>query len=266
MCAYTDKLAGKVAVVTGGASGFGRTTATLFSREGAKVVVCDCNVAGGQETVQMITDDGGQAVFVAVDVSRPADCERMIETAVDTYGRLDILFNNAGISGKSVPVTDVTEEQWDKVLGVNLKGAWLGTKYGIPAMLKSGGGTIINLASTAGITVMPDVPVEYNVSKAGMIMLTKTTAAEFATKGIRANCICPAHCTTPMVNKIVSDDEVARVEWSQRQPMGRMGTMEEVAETALFLACEECSSYITGAVLPVDGGYTAVGRGQSCVK
>lgn len=256
------RLEGKVALITGAGSGFGRATAILFTKEGAKVAVVDCVAEGGEETVRMIKGAGGEAIFVHADVSKTEDVERMTRTTVDTYGKLDILFNNAGICGKAVPLTEVTDEQWDKGISVNLKGAWLGMKYAIPEMLKSGGGVIINTASTAGILATPDVPVEYNVSKAGMIMLTKTAAAEFVTKSIRVNCICPAHCATPMVDKALAGNEKATEEFSQRQPVGRMGTMEEVAQAALFLASDECSSFITGIALPVDGGYTAMGRGN----
>ena len=224
------KLDDKVAIITGAASGFGRATAILFGKEGARVVVADLVPEGGEETVKKIKDNGGEAIFVDADVSRIEDVKKMVKVAVDNYGRLDILFNNAGVCGKAVPLTE--------------------------------GGVIINTASTAGILATPDVPVEYNVSKAGMIMLAKTAAAEFATKNIRVNCICPAHCVTPMLDKALAGNEKATEEFSQRQPVGRMGTMEEVAQAALFLASDECSSFITGIALPVDGGYTAIGRGN----
>lgn len=256
------RLDGKVAIVTGAASGFGRATAILFGTEGAKVVVCDYVAEGGEKTAKMIKGAGGEAIFVHADVSKTEDVKKMVKTAVDNYGRLDILFNNAGVGGQAVPLTEVTEEQWDRGININLKGVWLGMKYAIPEMLKSGGGAIINTASTSGILAMPDVSVEYNVSKSGIIMLTKTAAAEFATKNIRVNCICPAHCVTPMVDKTLSGNEKARKEFSERQPLGRMGTAEEVAQAVLFLASEECSSFITGIALPVDGGYTAMGRGN----
>jgi NAD(P)-dependent dehydrogenase (short-subunit alcohol dehydrogenase family) len=256
------KLDNRVAIITGAASGFGRAAALLFAKEGAKVVVADYAAEAGKEVVGKIEDNGGEAIFVKADISKREDIKRMVKAAIDNYGRLDILFNNAGVCGKAVPLTEVTEEQWDTGINTNLKGAWLGMKYAIPEMLKSGGGTIINTASTAGIQAMPDVPVEYNVSKSGMIMLTKTAAAEFATENIRVNCICPAHCVTPMVEKALAGNEAAVEEFSQRQPIGRMGTAEEVAQAVLFLAARECSSFITGIALPVDGGYTAVGRGN----
>ncbi len=261
-----NKLKNRVAIVTGGASGFGRASAILLHRNGARVVVCDCNSDGGQKTVKMILSEGGEAVFVTADVSESEDIARLIRSAVDAYTRLDILFNNAGIGGKPTSVTEISEDRWKRVMDVNLKSAWLGIKYAVPEMLRVGGGSIINLASTAGIMAMPDVPVEYSVSKAGMIMLTKAVAVEFATRNIRINCICPGHCATPMVGAAICDDEAASVEWSSRQPMGRMGTAEEVAQAVLFLACEECSSYVTGAVLAVDGGYTAAGRGVPCLR
>jgi NAD(P)-dependent dehydrogenase (short-subunit alcohol dehydrogenase family) len=256
------KLDNKVAIITGAASGFGRATALLFAKEGAKVIIADYSAEGGEETVRMIKDNSGEAIFVKTDISKKEEVKKMIEATIDNYGRLDILFNNAGVCGKAVPLTEVTEEQWDVGINTNLKGAWLGMKYAIPEMLKTGSGVIINTASTAGILAMFDVPVEYCVSKAGMIMLTKVGAAEFATKNIRVNCICPAHCLTPMVEKALAGNKVATEEFSQRQPVGRMGSAEEVAQAVLFLACDESSSFITGVALPVDGGYTALGRGN----
>ncbi len=259
------KLDNKVALITGAGSGFGRATSTLFSKEGAKVVVVDWVAEGGEETVRMIKGAGGEAIFVNADISKTEDVKNMIKTAVDTYGKLDILYNNAGVAGQAVPVTEMTEEQWNKGININLKGAWLGMKYAIPEMLKQGGGVIISTASIAGIVMVPDTPPEYNVSKAGLIMLTKTAAINFADKNIRVNCICPGHCLTPMVVKWLKGNKEAINEVNQRQPIGRMGKIEEIAQAALFLASDESSSFMTGAALVVDGGHSIAARGAHVV-
>lgn len=248
------KLDGKVAVITGAGSGFGRATSILFAKEGAKVVV-NCRTAEtGEETVRMIRKAGGEAIFVSADVSKAEDVKRMIKTAVDTYGKLDILYNNAGVGGGG-SVTETTEEEWNKVVGTNLTGVWLGMKYAIPEMLKKGGGRIISTSSGGGYFVTPGIPAAYNASKAGVIMLTRTAAIEFVNQNIRINCICPGYCCTPMLMKrLVTEEAINEV--NQKVPMKRMGTPEEVAQAALFLVCDESSSFITGECLVVDGGYT----------
>ena len=216
---------------------------------------------GGEETVRKIESAGGKATFVKADVSVTEDIKRAVKTALDTYGKLDILFNNAGVAGDYVPITEMTEEQWDRGLNVNTRGVWLGMKYAIPEMLKQGGGVIISTASISGFTVVPGVPPEYNVSKAATIMLTKTAAAQFADKNIRINCICPGHCLTPMVVNWLHGDQEAKKEVDGRQLIGRMGTVDEIAQAALFLASDECSSFITGEALVADGGHTVLARG-----
>jgi NAD(P)-dependent dehydrogenase (short-subunit alcohol dehydrogenase family) len=185
----------------------------------------------------------------------------MVKTAVDVFGKLDILFNNAGVcaGGK---LTEISEEQWQKTIAINLTGVWLGMKYGISEMLKSGGGAIINTASICATMVLSGVPADYNATKAGVIMLTRTAAVEFAPK-IRVNCICPGHCLTEMTRQWLagaSEKDIAGV--NAMSPLGRMGAEEEIAQTALFLACDETSSYITGEALVVDGGHSIVGRGE----
>jgi len=255
------KLEGKVALITGAASGFGRATSLLFSKEGASIVAFDIIAEGGEETVSMIKAAGGKATFVKGDVSVTEDIKRAVKTTVDTYCKLDIIFNNAGVAGDYVPITELTEEQWDRGLNVNTRGAWLGMKYAIPEMLKQGGGAVINTASISGFAVVPGVPPEYNVSKAATIMLTKTAATQFADKNIRINCVCPGHCYTPIVVKWLHGDEEAKKEVDTRQLIGRMGTAEEIAQAVLFLASDECSSFVTGSALVADGGHTSLARG-----
>jgi meso-butanediol dehydrogenase/(S,S)-butanediol dehydrogenase/diacetyl reductase len=255
------KLEGKIAIVTGAGSGFGRATSVLFAKEGAKVVAVDIAPEPGEKTVNLIQGNGGEATFVRADVAKTEEVKKMVKKAVDVFGKLDILFNNAGVcaGGK---LTEISEEQWNKTIAINLKGVWLGMKYGIPEMLKTGGGVIINTASISGMTVLSGVPADYNATKAGVIMLTRTAAVEFAPQ-IRVNCICPGHCLTEMTRQWLagaSREDVARV--NAMSPLGRMGTEEEIAQAALFLAGDETSSYITGEALVIDGGHTIVGRGE----
>jgi len=249
------RLDGKVALITGGGSGIGRATALLFAKEGAKVVVADYIAEGGEETVKMIKEAGGEASFVKADVSKAADVQRMIKVALDNYRQLDILYNNAGILGPMVPVHELAEADWDRVININLKGVYLGMHYGIPEMLKQGGGVIINTASVAGLVGFPGLPA-YSATKGGIIQLTKVAALDYATHNIRVNCICPGVIWTPMVAGITGDSEEAKAQFTRLEPVGRMGKPEEIAQAALFLACDE-SSFITGIALPVDGGFVA---------
>jgi meso-butanediol dehydrogenase/(S,S)-butanediol dehydrogenase/diacetyl reductase len=246
------KLDGKVALITGAGSGIGRATALLFVKEGAKVVVVDYVPEGGEETVKMIREAGGEAIFIDADVSKVADVERMIKTTVDKYGRIDILYNNAGIMGAYAFTADTPEEKWDTIVNINLKGVFLGSKYAIPVMLNQGGGVIINTASTAGMLGLPGLPA-YCASKAGVIQLTKTIALEYADQNIRINCICPGGILTPMSRPPDAADAV-QPPFRQPQPMRRFGEPEEVARAALYLASDD-SSYVTGAALVVDGGW-----------
>lgn len=241
------KLDGKVALITGGGSGIGQATALLFAEEGAKITVADSVPTGGQETVRKIREAGGEGTFVEVDVSKAADVERMVKTTMDTYGRIDILFNNAGITGKVAPTAEITEEDWDLVLDTNLKGAFLGTKYVLPIMLKQGGGAIINTSSCQGIGIVVNMA-PYNVSKAGIIHLTKTTALEYTAQNIRVNCICPGTIQTAMSEQWIP---LLQIDFLLQ---GRVGQPEEIARAALYLASDD-SSYVTGHALVVDGGW-----------
>ncbi|HLA19687.1 MAG TPA: glucose 1-dehydrogenase [Dehalococcoidia bacterium] len=249
------KLEGKVAIVTGAASGIGRASALLFAEEGARVVVADWDAAKGEEVAREVKGKGGEAKFVKVDVSRAEDVQVMVTTAVESYGRLDVLFNNAGVEGEQAPTADCTLENFDRVIAINLRGVFLGMKYGIAAMLKTGGGSIINNASVAGLVGFTGIPA-YSASKGGVIQLTKTAALEYAKEHVRVNAICPGVIWTPMVERFTSAGEEVRRALEAMEPVGRFGTAEEVARLAVFLASED-SSFCTGAPFVVDGGFVA---------
>ena len=249
------RLDGKVAIITGAASGIGNASALLFAQEGAKVIVADWEEEKGRRVAERIAGSGGEATFVKVDVSQPADVEAMVKAAEEGYGRLDVLFNNAGIEGEQAPTADCSLENWDRVIAINLKGVFLGMKYGIPAMLNSGGGAIINNASVAGLVGFAGIPA-YCASKGGIVQLTKTAALEYARQGIRVNVICPGVIWTPMVERFTATSEDVRATLEAMEPIGRFGQPEEVARLALFLACDD-SSFCTGAPFVVDGGFVA---------
>jgi NAD(P)-dependent dehydrogenase (short-subunit alcohol dehydrogenase family) len=253
------KLEGKVALIAGAGSireipglpGNGRATAILFAQEGAKVVVADIRPRAGEKTVDMIREKGGEAVFVQGDVTKAEDAKRMVETAVSTYGKLDILHNNVGIAlGGSV--VDTSEEDWDRVITTNLKGIFLVSKYAIPHMIKNGGGSIINTSSVAGM--LSHQISAYATSKAGVIALTRCMAMDFARSRIRVNCIVPGTMDTPMVAPIT--DEKRRKALCEVIPLGHMGLAQDVAYGALYLASDE-ASYVTGTTLVIDGGLSA---------
>lgn len=244
----------KVALITGGGSGIGHTTALAFAKEGAKVVVADLADSGGKETAKMINDTGLEAVFIKADVSNPTDVENMVNTATKTYGRIDILFNNAGIAGYPIRLAELSVENWDRVIDINLKGVFLGSKYTIPVMLEQGKGVIINNASSSGITPTPLVSV-YAAAKAGVIQLTKAMAIEYGSESIRVNCICPGFIETPMTSVIIPPDLESR-DYSHLWPLTKPGSPEDIAKAALYLASDD-ASFVTGTVLVVDGGWLA---------
>lgn len=247
------RLDGKVAIITGGGSGIGRATAVVFAKEGARVVVADWIAEGGKETVSMIKEAGGEAIFIKTDVSKAEDIKNMIKTSVNTYGKLDILMNIAGIVGEEVSTIDCTEEVFNKIIAVNLNGVWLGMKYAIPEMLKTGGGSIVNTASIAALEAYKGIPA-YAASKGGVLSMSRVAAIEFAAKNIRVNCIAPGHVATPLFLGCWSPDQLKHLE--DIAPQGRLGKPEEIAQVALFLASDE-SSHITGQTVVADGGITA---------
>jgi NAD(P)-dependent dehydrogenase (short-subunit alcohol dehydrogenase family) len=247
---------GKVALVTGGGSGIGRATAVAFAREGAKVVIGNRNAERGEETVSMIRDAGGTASFKRTDVVVAAEIEALVDHAVKTYGQLDVAFNNAGIEGDVKPtLVDQTEANYDAVMNVNVKGVWLSMKYEIPAMLKTGGGAIVNCSSVAGVIGFPGIGI-YIASKHAVIGLTKTAALEFSAKGIRVNAVNPAVIDTEMVDRLADGMNMKKDDLNALHPIGRLGRVEEVAEAVLWL-CSGKSSFVTGHSLIVDGGFTA---------
>ncbi len=251
------RLAGKVAIITGAGSGIGQAAAVLFAQEGAKVVVADNVPAGGRQTVETIRQAGGEAVFVEADVSKDADVQHMVQTAVETYGRLDILFNNAGVT---IPasVVEATEEVWDRTLAIDLKGVFLPSKYAVPHMIRGGGGSVINTASMCGLVASTN-QAPYSAAKGGVVALTRQMAIDYASFNIRVNGIAPSEVRTPMflgfINRAPDPEEKIR-QLVARIPLGRVAEPIELARVALFLASDE-SSYITGVTLPVDGGLTA---------
>ena len=249
------RLEGKVALVTGASSGIGRAAALAFSREGAKVVTADVDVEGGMETVRTIQDAGGEAVFVRSDVSKAAEVEALISKAVETYGRLDCAYNNAGIEGTMGPTADCTEENWDRVIGTNLKGMWLCMKYEIPEMLTRGSGAIVNVSSIAGLVGIQG-RVAYAASKHGVAGLTKAAALEYAQAGIRINAVCPGIIRTPMLERPLAQRPELEATLIAQVPVGRIGTPEEIAEAVVWL-CSDAASFVTGHTMMVDGGYVA---------
>ncbi len=243
---------GKAVLVTGGGYGIGRAAALGFARKGAKVVVADVDVMNGEETVLRIKVAGDEAIFVKTDVSQEVEVEALIKKTVETYGRLDCAFNNAGIHKVFVSTIDFTEKDWDEMMDVNLKSVWLCMKYEIPQMLKQGKGAIVNTSSAAGLIAAPSNPA-YPASKHGVVGLTKSTAIEFARKGIRVNCVCPGPTRTGMHDSLVAVAPQMVDAMNTKVPMGRIGEPEEVAAAAIWL-CSDEASYITGHALPVDGG------------
>ncbi len=250
------RLQGKVALITGAASGIGRTAAALFAQEGASVVIADVTERAGEEAAAAITSAGGKAAFVRADVTNAGDAAATVRFAVERFGGLHVLYNNAGIFHPDDGGTVETEEAiWDRVIAINLKGVWLGCKYGIPALLRSGGGSIINVASFVALVGAATPQIAYTASKGGVLSMTREIAVEYARQGIRANALCPGPIETPMLAELLSDPQ-RRARRLVHIPIGRFGKAEEVARAALWLASDE-SSLVTGAALVADGGITA---------
>ncbi len=249
-----DDMKGKVAVVTGAASGIGRASALDYARHGVRVVVSDVDEKGGQETVRLISDAGGEARFIKADVSQPEACQAMVEETVEAYGRLDYACNNAGIGGDPNMTADYTIEGWQQVIGVNLSGVFYCMKYEIPAMLESGGGAIVNMASILGQVGFATAPA-YVAAKHGVVGLTKNAALEYSAQGVRVNAIGPGFIRTPLLADMEGDEETMQMLVSLH-PIGRLGESDEVAGLVTWLS-SDAASFVTGAYIPVDGGYLA---------
>ena len=250
------RLEGKVAVITGAASGMGRVASLRFAHEGAAVVVADVADEAGEATALEIEEAGGRAAYVHTDVSSAADCEAMANRALERFGGLHVLYNNAGVFPEGDgSVTDTDEGTWDLVMRINLKGVYLGCRYGIPAMLESGGGSIVNVASFVALMGAATPQIAYTASKGGVLAMTREIAVEFARQGIRANALCPGPIETPLLADLLADP-ARRERRLVHIPLGRFGRAEEIADAALFLASDE-SSFVTGSTFVVDGGITA---------
>jgi NAD(P)-dependent dehydrogenase (short-subunit alcohol dehydrogenase family) len=250
------RLSGKVALITGAGSGIGRETALLFASEGAKVVVADVNAEAGERTVSQVKGAGGRAVAVRADVSKGKEAEAMIAAAEREFGRLDVLMNNAGISHiDDNGAVDTEEAVWDLTMAINVRGVFLGCKYGIHALRRAGGGSIINISSTAGLVGAPGFTAAYTATKGAVRLFTKSTAVQHAKEGIRCNSVHPGPIATDMIKDVLEN----KAQWEERLkrlPMGRVGTPEDVAYGVIFLASDE-SSFMTGSELVIDGGTTA---------
>jgi NAD(P)-dependent dehydrogenase (short-subunit alcohol dehydrogenase family) len=250
------RLDGKVAVITGAASGIGRASAIRFASEGAAVVVTDLNAQGGEESVAECKRAGGRAVFHRVDVTSEADVKAAVDRAVSEFGKLDIIFNNAGLAGAVGKIEETTAENWDRTFSILLRAVFLGMKYAVPAMRKAGGGSIISTASIAGLRGGAG-PHAYSAAKAGVVNLTRSVALEVGKDRIRVNCICPGGINTPLIsNNLPGGFEVASQFLKNIQPIPRAGLPEDIAAMAAFLASDD-AEWITGAAMVVDGGYTA---------
>ena len=251
-----ESLKGKAALVTGGGSGIGRATSLAFARLGCKVVVSDMNGPGGLETVKLILETGGEAIFIPANVTLASHVEALVQRTVARFGRLDCAVNNAGVNVASRNPTHLySEDDWDRIIDVNLRGVWLSMKYEIPVMLEQGSGSIVNLASIYGIVGAPNTAA-YTVSKHGVSGLTKVAALEYAKDGIRVNAVGPGYTDTAMVQRVL-DANPGLQDWMiGKTPVGRMGNPEEIAEAIVWLSSNE-ASFVTGAVVPIDGGMIA---------
>lgn len=246
---------GRAVVVTGGGLGIGRAAAMAFAREGARVVIGDRDETSGEETARTILDTGGEASFLRTDVTLEADVKALIDHAVCTYGRLDAAFNNAGIDGDLCPLVDHSEENYRAVMDVNVKGVWLSMKYEIPRMIEQGGGAIVNNSSVAGLIGAPGMAL-YAASKHAVVGLTRSAALEYASRGVRVNAINPGVIDTEMVDRFAAARAIEKKDLDRLHPIGRIGRVEEVASSVLFL-CSDRAAFVTGHCLAVDGGFTA---------
>lgn len=254
--AMSMTFSGQVALVTGAAAGIGRATALAFAREGLKVVVADLDPAGGEATVALIRAAGGEALFIACDVTREAEVRQLHERLIAAYGRLDYAYNNAGIEIEQGRLAEGSEAEFDAIMGVNVKGVWLCMKYQLPLLLAQGGGAIVNTASVAGLGAAPKMSI-YSASKHAVIGLTKSAAIEYAKKGIRVNAVCPAVIDTDMFRRAYEADPRKADFAAAMHPVGRIGKVEEIASAVLYL-CSDGAAFTTGHCLTVDGGATAI--------
>ena len=253
MNSQSNRFSGRVAMITGGNSGIGLSTALSFARQGAAVVIAARREEAGGTAVSRIRDEGGEAIFIATDVTDSHACKNLVEHTLERFGRLDFAFNNAGVGGRAIPAADFSEAIWDRTIAVNLGGVFLSMKFQIPAMLKNGGGVIVNNASVAGLNSATVTGCAYVASKHGVVGLTKAAAAEYADQGIRINVVCPAVIKTPMVETALADPIFGKMAYEQHA-IGRVGEPEEVASVVTFL-CSDDASFLTGISVPVDGGF-----------
>ncbi len=244
--------AGKVAFVTGAGSGIGRAAAVALAREGASVAVADVSEQGNQETARIIEESGGRALAVACDVTRSEDVRSALDGTIEAFGRLDVAFNNAGVEEEAGATADLEEEEWDRIVGINLRGVFLCMKYEIPLMLEQGGGAIVNTSSGAGIVGIKGTPA-YTATKHGVIGLTKTAALDYAQSNVRVNAVAPGYIDTAMIERVTGGTPEGREQAIALEPMGRMGTPEEIAAAVVWL-CSDAASFVTGHTMSVDGG------------
>lgn len=246
--------AGKVAFVTGAASGIGRAAALAFAREGAGVVVTDVSEQGNRETARVIEELGGRALAVRCDVARPADVKAALDKTIEAFGRLDFAFNNAGVEQPIMPAADLTEEEWDRIVGIDLRGVFLCMRYQIPLMLKQGGGAIVNTSSGAGVKGFAG-QAAYCAAKYGVVGLSKAAALDYAKSNIRINAVCPGIIETPMMDRFSGGTPEGRGRVVAQEPVGRMGRPDEIAAAVLWL-CSDAAAFVTGHAMVVDGGQT----------
>lgn len=251
-----QELSGRVALVTGGGSGIGRASALAFARAGATVVVSDVAAEAGEATARAVLDAGGVAIFQRADVSDAEQVSALIDRTIQEFGRLDCAHNNGGIEGPVGTVIDLSEDEWDRVIDINLKGVWNCLRYQIPVMLEQGGGAIVNTGSVSGLKGFPPLLPAYVASKFGVVGLTAVTARTYASQGVRVNAICPGAIDTPMLTRIGEGAERLGVALVAENPSGRLGTPDEVAEAVIWL-CSDRASFVTGQTLTIDGGFLA---------